>query len=72
MDRSVTPPKRVTSPTWGTRPPCKQTLSKVQMAGSDFKEEREKKIKQNITKQNKAKQQQQNTPNALGTRIFSV
>ena len=26
MDRRVTPPKRVTSPTWGTPPPCKQVL----------------------------------------------
>ena len=24
MDRCVTPPKRVTSPTWGLPPPCKQ------------------------------------------------
>ena len=41
----------VTSPTWGPPPPCKQTLSKVQMLGSDFKEEREEKNKNN-TKQN--------------------
>ena len=27
MDRRVTPPKRVTSPTWGLPPPCKQALS---------------------------------------------
>ena len=27
MDRRVTPPKRVTSPTWGSPPPCKQALS---------------------------------------------
>ena len=27
MDRRVTPPKRVTSPTWRTPPPCKQALS---------------------------------------------
>ena len=26
MDRRVTPPKQVTSPTWGPPPPCKQTL----------------------------------------------
>ena len=26
MDRRVTPPKRVTSPTWGTPPPSKQAL----------------------------------------------
>ena len=25
-DRRVTPPKRVTSPIWGTLPPCKQAL----------------------------------------------
>ena len=28
MDRRVTPPKRVTSPTWDPPPPCKQALSK--------------------------------------------
>ena len=27
MDRRVTPPKRVTSPTWSPPPPCKQALS---------------------------------------------
>ena len=27
MDRQVTPPKRVSSPTWGSPPPCKQALS---------------------------------------------
>ena len=26
MDRQVTPPKLVTSPTWGPPPPCKQAL----------------------------------------------
>ena len=26
MDRQVTPPKRVTSPTWGPPPPCKRAL----------------------------------------------
>ena len=26
MDRRVTPPKRVTSPTWGPPPPCKQAF----------------------------------------------
>ena len=26
MDRRVTSPKRVTSPTWGPPPPCKQAL----------------------------------------------
>ena len=26
-NRRVTPPKRVTSPTWGPPPPCKQALS---------------------------------------------
>ena len=26
MDGRVTPPKRVTSPTWGPSPPCKQAL----------------------------------------------
>ena len=27
MDRRVTLPKRVTSPTWGPTPPCKQALN---------------------------------------------
>ena len=27
MDRRVTPPRRVTSPTWGPPPPCIQALS---------------------------------------------
>ena len=27
MDKRVTPPKRVTSPTWGPPPPCKQALN---------------------------------------------
>ena len=27
MDRRVTPPKGVTSPTWGPPPPCKQALN---------------------------------------------
>ena len=40
-----------TSPTWGPPPPGKQTLSKVQMLGSDFKEEREREEKKNNTKQ---------------------
>ena len=26
MDRRATPPKQVTSPIWGTPPPCKQAL----------------------------------------------
>ena len=26
MDRRITPPKRVTSPIWGTPPSCKQAL----------------------------------------------
>ena len=26
MDRRVTPPERVTSPSWGSPPPCKQAL----------------------------------------------
>ena len=37
MDRRVTPPKRVTSPTWGSPPPCKQALSiKFKMTGMLF------------------------------------
>ena len=29
MNRRVTPPKRVTSPTWGPSPPCKQALKEI-------------------------------------------
>ena len=29
MNRRVTPPKRVTSPSWGPPPPCKQALFKA-------------------------------------------
>ena len=29
MDRRVTPPKQVTSPTWGPPPPCKQALKLI-------------------------------------------
>ena len=29
MDRQVTPPKQVTSPTWGSPPPCKQAFRHV-------------------------------------------
>ena len=31
MDRRVTPPKRVTSPTWSPSPPCKQALVVLKM-----------------------------------------
>ena len=34
MNRRVTPPKRVTSPTWGPPPPCKQALT-IQKAYSE-------------------------------------
>ena len=30
MDRRVTPPKRVTTPTWGPPPPCKQALNQFE------------------------------------------
>ena len=30
IDRRVTPPRRVTSPTWGSPPPCKQALTYFQ------------------------------------------
>ena len=33
MDRRVTPPKRVTSPTWGLPPPCKQALRYLLITG---------------------------------------
>ena len=38
-DRRVTPPKRVTSPTWGPPPPCKQALNRddfLQYNGNQF------------------------------------
>ena len=31
MDKRVTPPKRVISPTWGPSPPCKQALTNVNL-----------------------------------------
>ena len=31
MDRRVTPPQRVSSPTWGPPPPCKQVLSALRV-----------------------------------------
>ena len=31
MERRVTPPRRVTSPTWGPPPPCKQALKDEQV-----------------------------------------
>ena len=36
MDRRVTPPKRATSPTWGSPPPCKQALKEFFPVSSDF------------------------------------
>ena len=35
MDKRVTPPKRVTSATWGRQPPCKQALSKGNNEGGE-------------------------------------
>ena len=32
MERRVTPPRWVTSPTWGPPPPCKQALSRRYLA----------------------------------------
>ena len=29
VERQVAPPKRVTSPTWGPLPPCKQALNNL-------------------------------------------
>ena len=45
MDRRVTPPKRVTSPTWGPSPLCKQALniSLAHLHGSSFGFIRQKK-----------------------------
>ena len=34
IDRRVTTPKRVTSPTWGSPPPCKQALTKPVVGSS--------------------------------------
>ena len=62
----------VTSTTWGPPPPCKQTLSKVQMLGSDFKEEREReRERRKKTIRNKTTTITKN-PNALVTRNVSV
>ena len=36
MDRRVTPPKRVTSPTWGPQLPCKQALSVLKMSATVY------------------------------------
>ena len=36
MDRRVTPPKRVTSPTWGPPPPCEQVLSEKLLICKQF------------------------------------
>ena len=33
MDKRVTPLKRVTSPTWGPPPPCKQALKRNEVPG---------------------------------------
>ena len=35
MNKRVTPPKRVTSATWGPPPPCKQALSKGDDEGGE-------------------------------------
>ena len=32
MNRRVTPPKQVSSPTWGPQPPCKQALNHAILA----------------------------------------
>ena len=36
MDRRVTPPKRVTFPTWGPPPPCEQALSEKLLICKQF------------------------------------
>ena len=36
MDKPVTPPKRVKSPTWGPPPPCKQALNKTKLERTSF------------------------------------
>ena len=38
MDRRVTPPKGVTSPTWGPPLPCKQALSRTKQRCSRVKQ----------------------------------
>ena len=35
MERRVTPPRRVTSPTWGPPPPCKQALTRYGFVAFD-------------------------------------
>ena len=39
MDRRVTSPKGVTSPTWGPPPPCKQALKRKKKSGAHCYEE---------------------------------
>ena len=40
MDRRVTPPKRLTSPTWGPPPPCKQALRKTSIQSYEIPQNR--------------------------------
>ena len=50
MDRQVTPPKWVTSPTWGPPPPCKQALRGTQ--STNIKQD--KVSKENVVQPNSA------------------
>ena len=36
MDRWVIPPQKVSSPTWGSPPPCKQVLRNEKESGADM------------------------------------
>ena len=46
MNRQVTPPERVTPPTWGPPPPCKRTLSGLNLenVGVSFLREKQSKL----------------------------
>ena len=50
MDRRVTPPKWVTSPTWGPPPPCKQALRGTQVTNI----KQDKVSKDNVVQPNSA------------------
>ena len=50
MDRRVTPPKWVTSPTWGPPPPCKQALRGTQVTNI----KQDKVSKENVVQPNSA------------------
>ena len=69
MDRRVTPPKRVTSPIWGTPPPCKQALSRAMFFFSTGTRIALRRPKMPRTR-NKPKIETRNSPLFLRTTFF--